>query len=254
MQPIVHGKKQYLTLLVLSAIFILLIPLIYYIIQCIDSLLFMKNIDVPGSLQRAFIIIYHVNTIFVAAGSAVSIFAFVRYRFKLCLPFIAVALISSLVIDIASLLFVSAANKTGISFSTLASPIFQIAISLAIAFLNIGIAKTFSKHVKNEIVAVSLILLVISIFNLFQILINYVRIYFLTFVVNKNPNTINWSSFYHYLFLGMPRTFLSLLYSYIYIFVAYLILWVVYDKRDKVPVFLSNAKTVLKRLWDSTAN
>jgi hypothetical protein len=56
------------------------------------------------------------------------------------------------------------------------------------------------------------------------------------------------------MFNGMSRTLLSLLYSYIYMFAAYIILWVVYDKRDKVPVFLLNARIALKKLWDSTAN
>jgi membrane-associated HD superfamily phosphohydrolase len=163
MQTIVHGKKQYLTLLVLSAIFILLIPLIYYIIQCIDSLLFMKNIDVPGSLQRALSIIYHVNLISAAAGSAVLIFAFVRYRFKLCLPFIAVEIFTMMSLNIISILILTEADKTELTSSLLANLTFQIALSCALIFIKLGIAKFFAKHIKNEIAAVSVIFLALSV-------------------------------------------------------------------------------------------
>ncbi len=216
MQTETFGKKQYFTLLGLSAIFILLLPLAYYLIE-------LKFTYPTFTYYPALFYINRVTNFFSVTCGAVLIYAYIRYSFKACLPFIAMQILILILFDIISLrLYIVTKEYTPalLLYITL-----NLTLTVAIIFFNFGITKLFTRHINNEILAVSLIILIMNLLR-----------------------PINFT------LSGFTRNLLTLILDYIFMFAAYLILLAVYDKHEKAHAYFSNAKTVFKKLWNKTAN
>ena len=244
---LLKSKKRYFILLSLLVITALVIPLI-----C-NALVNICPTSATGSLLMIFKIIFYTGFISSAIGTTVLVFASVKYYLKQCLPFVAVAGISTLLRYLMSLM-ISDVNIVK-SFS-LAYAIYMIVMSFVLPFVYIGIAKLFAKFMKNEIAVISAAFFALMIVSFLVQISSAIVIYYTNYkIVQIGYSAIPIGQrFTYFIFGGMPRTLLPIFYNYLYMEAAYLILFLIYHKREKLYKILLSTKTAIKRLWEATAN
>lgn len=226
MQSIVNEKKQYISLLILSVVLSLLLPLII-------TMLNMRYLNSTAIIISA-------------ASGAVLIFAWVRYRFKLCLPFAAVAIFLTLSANLVSILTSQIQLSSGILINILIST----TLNCAIVFVNIGVAKAFAGVIKGKIKAALVIILSINVLNVILQIITLMINYFLNFQVLQ-ATSINLTNI---VFNRIVRMLIPSLLNCVLSFAVYLVLLGIYEEPDKFNSALKKAKMLIKKLWDTTAN
>ena len=242
METVSYEKKRYFILLALSVITTLILPLLrnlYSIIAFLNN-----STDLNGTVSN---VIFYIGFISAYAGYAVLIFAAIRYRFKFCLPFVAVAILENIVA--LTVAFVS--NKAnGVETSSTVYSIINILLSWALPFAYIGIAKTSAKYLKKEFIVILITFLGMLIVSLFVSISS--NILYLLLILNPGGYTSNPA---FRILDVMKSTLVRSLRGYLYITAAYLIIRLIFTdkKREKFFKILSTTKTTAKKLWELTS-
>ena len=214
-------------------------------------------ISATGSLQN-FSIIYFLQKFSNAVGTAILIYASVKYCFRLCLPFVAVAFVFSLLMNIANFtvpseyIHVHENWQSIIILTTLYSSLYIIVRSLII----IGIMKVFLKILRNEYASISITILAMMVLNFLMLFPNTILNYYVNVqLLGNNMSSIDWN-LTAYVSRITANRILSFLLSYLYVIAGYVIIRVLFsdNKRIKIYKFFSRAKTILKKLWEATSN
>ena len=233
------SRKQYWVLLAISVAVSFALPLVGYMISYLELA---KQTAIPfgGIAARAAIFSTGI-------GIAVLVYAAVRYRFRSSLVFAAGAILENLV-----LLFWSYTVNGASQIST-HSAIYSIVatvLSCALPILYIGIAKAFSGNGRNEAAAILLTFFSVSIAG---IVFNYVTDILMQLLILIPGGYATMRSLW--VFPYTPGYFLTLLYDYLIMSAAYLVLKLIFSEKawERFHTVFKSIKTTVKKLWDATA-